>query len=55
MFPHMLHLVHLSNPDELYDFHLKLILLPPMIFPLMKIEMEMEIIVFTEMESKNGI
>ena len=28
MFPHLLHLVHLSNPDELYDLHLKLILLP---------------------------
>jgi len=27
MFPHLLHLVHLSNPDELYDPHLKLILL----------------------------
>ena len=27
MFPHLLHLVHLSNPDELYDLHLKLILL----------------------------
>jgi len=23
MFPHFLHLVHLSNPDELYDLHLK--------------------------------
>src|SRR6218665_1506416 len=27
MFPHLLHLVHLSNPDELYNLHLKLILL----------------------------
>ena len=27
MFPHLLHLVHLSNPDELYDLHLKLIML----------------------------
>ena len=27
MFPHFLHLVHLSNPDELYDLQLKLILL----------------------------
>jgi len=25
--PHLLHLVHLSNPDKLYDLHLKLILL----------------------------
>src|SRR6218665_2377928 len=24
MFPHLLHLVHLSNPDELYDLRLKL-------------------------------
>ena len=28
MSPHLLHLVSLSNPDELYDLHLKLILLP---------------------------
>src|SRR6218665_1988231 len=27
MFPHLLHLIHLSNPDELYDLHLNLILL----------------------------
>jgi len=27
MFSHLLHLVHLSNPDKLYDLHLKLILL----------------------------
>ena len=27
MFPHLLHLVHLSNPDELCDLHLKLILM----------------------------
>ena len=27
MFSHLLHLVRLSNPDELYDLHLKLILL----------------------------
>jgi len=27
MFPHLLHLVHLSNPDKLYDLHIKLILL----------------------------
>ena len=26
-FPHLLHLVNLSKPDELYDLHLKLILL----------------------------
>src|SRR6218665_2198581 len=26
-FPHLLHLFHLSKPDELYDLHLKLILL----------------------------
>src|SRR6218665_1514374 len=27
MFPHLLHLVHLSNSDKLCDLHLKLILL----------------------------
>jgi len=27
MFSYLLHLVHFSNPDELYDLHLKLILL----------------------------
>jgi len=27
MFPHLLHHVYLSNPDKLYDLHLKLILL----------------------------
>jgi len=26
-FPQLLHLFHLSKPDELYDLHLKLILL----------------------------